>query len=105
MKPAFLTLITLLLGPLDLHAVELATSAKPNILVIVADDLGYGDLGVHGGKDVPTPHLDALAARVLRCTIVYFSAPYCSPTQAGLLTLILKTRFGHEFNPHVVKEG
>src|SRR5262249_30767633 len=82
-----------------------ARPTKPNILVIVADDLGYGDIGVHGGKDVPTPHLDALAASGVRCTNGYVSAPYCSPSRAGFLTGRYQTRFGHEFNPHVGAEG
>ncbi len=72
---------------------------KPNILVIVGDDMGYADIGVHGCKDIPTPHLDALAAAGVRCTSGYVSGPYCSPTRAGLLTGRYQTRFGHEFNP------
>ena len=94
----------LLLAPLAaLHAADAPESPvrKPNILVIVADDLGYGDLGVHGGKDVPTPNLDALAAGGVRCSNGYVSAPYCSPSRAGFLTGRYQTRFGHEFNPHV----
>lgn len=63
--------------------VSAATVKTPNILVIVDDDLGYADLGFHGGKDVPTPHLDALAASGVRCTSGYVSAPYCSPSWAG----------------------
>src|SRR5579864_112882 len=78
---------------------------KPNILVIVADDLGYGDIGVHGGKDVQTPNIDALAASGLRCTSGYVSAPYCSPSRAGFLTGRYQTRFGHEFNPHIGEQG
>lgn len=106
MRTSLFTLTTLLLGPVTvLHAVEPSTSAKPSILVIVADDLGYGDIGVHGGKDVPTPHIDALAARGVRCTNAYVSAPYCSPSRAGFLTGRYQTRFGHEFNPHVGEEG
>jgi arylsulfatase A-like enzyme len=77
---------------------------KPNILVILADDLGYGDIGIHGGKDVPTSNIDALAASGLRCTNGYVSAPYCSPSRAGFLTGRYQTRFGHEFNPHVGDE-
>ena len=106
MKQFLSTLVTLLLLPLaPLHAAETAKTTKPNILVIVADDLGYGDIGVHGGKDVPTPHIDALAASGLRCTNGYVSAPYCSPSRAGFLTGRYQTRFGHEFNPHVGEEG
>src|SRR6516162_5031032 len=106
MKPLLLTLAALLLAPVvGLYAADPAMPAKPNILVIVADDLGYGDIGVHGGRDVPTPHLDALAAAGVRCTSGYVSAPYCSPSRAGLLTGRYQTRFGHEFNPHVGPEG
>lgn len=72
---------------------------KPNILVIVVDDLGYADIGVHGSKLVPTPNINALAASGVRCTNGYVSAPYCSPSRAGLLTGRYQTRFGHEFNP------
>lgn len=72
---------------------------KPNIVVIVADDLGYHDLGFQGGKDIPTPHLDALAASGVRCTNGYVTCPVCSPTRAGLLTGRYQQRFGHEFNP------
>jgi arylsulfatase A-like enzyme len=106
MKPLRLTLAALLLAPLAaLHAAEPAKPARPNILVIVADDLGYGDIGVHGGKDVPTPNIDALADSGVRCTNGYVSAPYCSPSRAGFLTGRYQTRFGHEFNPHVGEEG
>lgn len=80
-------------------------SAQPNVLVIIADDLGYADIGVHGGAEVPTPHIDALAASGVRCTSGYVSAPYCSPSRAGFLTGKAATRFGHEFNPHVGDEA
>jgi arylsulfatase len=72
---------------------------KPNILLFVADDLGYGDLGCHGGKQIPTPHIDSLAAHGVRCTSGYVTCPVCSPTRAGLLTGRYQQRFGHEFNP------
>jgi arylsulfatase A-like enzyme len=72
---------------------------KPNLVVIVGDDMGYADLGVHGCKDIPTPHLDALAKSGVRFTNGYVSGPYCSPTRAGLLTGRYQQRFGHEFNP------
>jgi arylsulfatase A-like enzyme len=77
---------------------------QPNVLVIFADDLGYADIGVHGGKEVPTPNIDALAAAGVRCTNGYVSAPYCSPSRAGFLTGRYQTHFGHEFNPHVGTE-
>jgi arylsulfatase A-like enzyme len=76
-----------------------AQEKRPNIILIVGDDMGYADIGVHGCRDIPTPHIDALAAAGVRCTSGYVSGPYCSPTRAGLLTGRYQTRFGHEFNP------
>lgn len=72
---------------------------KPNILVIVGDDMGYADVGFHGCTDIPTPHLDALARSGVRFTNGYVSGPYCSPTRAGLMTGRYQQRFGHEINP------
>ena len=71
---------------------------RPNIVVIVADDMGYADIGIHGSKDIPTPNIDALAADGIRFTNAYVSGPYCSPTRAGLMTGRYQQRFGHEFN-------
>ncbi len=78
---------------------------KPNILFIVGDDMGYSDVGFHGCKDIPTPHLDGLAQSGVRFTSGYVSGPYCSPTRAGLLSGRYQTRFGHEFNPSGDAEG
>src|SRR5262245_56578943 len=61
-------------------------SPPPDIVVILCDDLGYGDLGCFGHKDIKSPHLDALAKGGLRLTSCYASAPVCSPSRAGLLT-------------------
>jgi arylsulfatase A-like enzyme len=78
------------------------TARKPNILVIVADDLGYGELTVQGyTREIPTPHVDSIAQNGVRFTSGYVSGPYCSPTRAGLLTGRYQVRFGHEFNPGV----
>lgn len=86
-----------------LNACALTSAAdaprKPNIVVILADDLGFADLGFQGCRDIPTPNLDRLAASGVRCTNGYVSGPYCSPTRAGLLTGRYQQRFGHEFNP------
>ncbi|MEQ1858691.1 MAG: sulfatase-like hydrolase/transferase [Chthoniobacteraceae bacterium] len=86
-------------------ALSAVAAEKPNILIIVADDLGYADIGFQGAKDVPTPHLDALAARSVRCTSGYVSHPFCSPTRAGLLTGRYQQRFGHENNPAWLPES
>lgn len=72
---------------------------RPNIVILLADDLGYADVGFHGCKDIPTPHLDMLARSGIRCTNGYVSGVYCSPTRAGLMTGRYQNRFGHEFNP------
>src|SRR5262245_39641375 len=58
---------------------------KPNIVVILVDDLGYGDLSCYGGE-TPTPHIDALAKGGLRFTDFHANAAVCSPTRAALLT-------------------
>ena len=88
-----------LLIPAPLWGKEGDAARKPNIIVIVGDDMGYADIGPHGCKDIPTPHLDSLAKNGIRCTSGYVSGPYCSPTRAGLLTGRYQQRFGHEFNP------
>src|SRR6478609_6361090 len=73
-------------------------AVRPNVLVILIDDHGYGDLSVHGGKDIPTPHMDSIAKAGVRCTNGYVSAPQCSPTRAGFMTGRYQQRFGHEYN-------
>ncbi len=60
--------------------------SRPNIVVIVADDLGYGDLGVYGNEIVRTPHIDRLAERGVTLTQHYSASPMCAPARAGLLT-------------------
>jgi arylsulfatase A-like enzyme len=71
----------------------------PNIVLILADDLGYGELGAYGGKAIPTPNLDSLAKHGVRFTRGYVSCPMCSPTRAGLHTGRYQQRLGHESNP------
>ncbi|NKB90343.1 MAG: sulfatase-like hydrolase/transferase [Acidobacteria bacterium] len=61
-------------------------SARPNVLLIYADDLGYGDLGAYGHPIVQTPRIDELAAQGLRLTSYYAPSPLCSPSRASLLT-------------------
>src|SRR5436305_9186762 len=81
------------------QAAEPASARRPNVVILLADDMGYADAGFQGCKDIPTPHLDSLARGGVRCTSGYVSGPYCSPTRAGLLTGRYQQRFGHEFNP------
>jgi arylsulfatase A-like enzyme len=54
--------------------------------VLLADDLGYGELSGQGNREIPTPHIDAIAAAGVRFTSGYATAPNCSPSRAGLLT-------------------
>ena len=71
-----------------------APDRPPNFVLIMADDLGYGDLGCYGAPDIKTPHLDALAKSGARLTQFYVSAPVCSPTRAGLMTGRYQQRCG-----------
>src|SRR5690606_18221072 len=93
-------LVTLAVAVLPLSRGDAAEDARrPNVLLIVADDLGYADVGFNGGTEIPTPHLDRLAAAGVRCTDGYATCPVCSPSRAGLLTGRYQQRFGFEFNP------
>jgi len=85
----------LLLFPLAVHAAP----QKPNIVLLVADDLGYGETACQGNPQIPTPHIDALARNGVRMTSGYVTASYCSSSRAGFITGRYQTRFGHEFNP------
>jgi arylsulfatase A-like enzyme len=71
----------------------------PNIVLLVADDLGYGELGCQGNPEIPTPHIDSLAEHGVRFTQGYVTAAFCSASRAGLMTGRYQTRFGYEFNP------
>ena len=68
--------------------------APPNIIFILADDLGYGDLSSYGAKQISTPHVDSLAKRGVRFTDSYSISPICSPARAGLLTGRYPARMG-----------
>jgi arylsulfatase A-like enzyme len=76
-----------------------ANPRKPNIVLILADDLGYAGLSVQESKDVPTPNIDSIAANGVRFTDGYVTCPVCAPTRAGLLTGRYQQRFGFETNP------
>ncbi|MHC4338847.1 MAG: sulfatase [Planctomycetota bacterium] len=92
----------LLAGALLAFALPLSAQGSPrevpSIILIVADDLGYADVGFHGQTQIPTPHIDSIAKSGVTFTNGYVSCPVCSPTRAGLLTGRYQNRFGHEFN-------
>jgi arylsulfatase A-like enzyme len=88
----------LLLGSLLPAQKSRPAERPPNLVLIVADDLGWGELGCYGGK-LPTPNLDRLASGGVRFTQGYVTCPVCAPTRAGLLTGRYQQRFGFELNP------
>ena len=79
---------------LALAACSVSAAERPNFLVILCDDLGYGDLGCYGHPLIKTPHLDKLAAQGARLTDCYSAAPVCSASRAGLLTGRTPSRIG-----------
>src|SRR5262245_18021638 len=75
-----------------------ADGRKPNVIVLLSDDVGYGEYGFQGNPQIPTPNIDSIAKNGVRFTNGYNAATYCSPCRAGLMTGRYPTRFGHEFN-------
>jgi arylsulfatase A len=82
------------------HAAAPASKRPPNVVVIFADDLGYGDLSCYGHPTIHTPHLDALAASGMKLTQFYVASPVCSPSRAALLTGCYPKRVG--MHRHVI---
>jgi arylsulfatase A-like enzyme len=95
-KNFFLLLLFLFLLPAAFAA------PKPNLVIIFADDLGYGDLGCYGSPVIRTPHLDRMAAEGLRFTDFYSAAEVCSPSRAALLTGRYPVRSGMYGNRRVL---
>lgn len=93
-------LLPLLLFICAFASSALARSGPPNIIVILADDLGYGDVSFNGCPDYSTPNIDSLATNGVLCTNGYVTHPFCSPSRAGLLTGRYQQRFGYENNPN-----
>ncbi len=69
-----------------LTASPVLAATSPNVIIFLADDMGNGDVGCYGARDIKTPNIDALAASGIRFTSYYAPAPICSPSRAGLLT-------------------
>lgn len=72
---------------------------KPNIIIVLTDDQGYGDVGFNGCKDIPTPNIDRLAKNGAVFSQAYVSYAVCAPSRAGLLTGRYQDRFGYSRNP------
>lgn len=90
-----------LAGIMSVQAAEIS----PNIILILADDLGYGDLGLTGSKQIPTPNIDSLAAGGIFCTSAYVASSVCAPSRAGLLTGKHPVSFGFRDNLAPVQPG
>jgi len=93
------------LFPFVFAADQAGPGKKANIVLILADDLGYAGVGVQGCADIPTPGIDSVARNGVRFTHGYVSAPLCSPSRAGLMTGRYQQRFGHETNPGPINRG
>ncbi len=95
----FRTLLVGLLVSAVPQAVLSERPGQPNIVLLLADDLGYGELGCQGNPQIPTPHIDSIAHSGVRFTSGYVTAPFCSASRAGLMTGRYQARFGYDFNP------
>lgn len=96
MKTTSLILSTIVSGFLTLSTVAQSSQKnnKPNVIIILGDDLGYGDLGCFGSKEIYTPNLDKLAASGMRLTQFYSATPFCTPTRASIMTGRYPYRYG-----------
>ena len=99
--------LPLLIFTLNLIAPFLVASVgkKPNLIVIMCDDLGYADVGFNGCKDIPTPNIDSIAKNGVRCTSGYVAYAVCGPSRAGFMTARYPQRFGFERNPQYQARG
>ncbi|MCF7816380.1 MAG: sulfatase [Kiritimatiellales bacterium] len=91
-------LLTCLLAVFSAGTANAAVPQSPNIILILSDDQGYGDLGCYGAKDLDTPVIDRLAADGIRFTDAHVTAPQCGPSRCGLMTGIHQQRLGFEAN-------
>src|SRR5678809_840817 len=98
------TMRTLQLAQLFLAATLGATAtraqqprpSRPNVVLIITDDVGYGDFGAYGSPDVKTPNIDRLAREGVKMTDFYANGPHWSPTRAGLISGRAQQRFAIE---------
>ncbi len=79
-------------------AINTSENRPPNIVLLFADDLGYGDTSLYGSEKIPTPNIDALGKQGVRFSNAYVTAASCSPSRAGLMSGQYQQRFGFEFN-------
>jgi hypothetical protein len=82
------------IGSVPKPAMSRVLGRKPNVVILFIDDLGYGDLGSFGCRDIPTQHMDSLATNGVKCTTSYITNPPCSPSRCCLMTGMYIQRFG-----------
>ncbi|MCM2372645.1 sulfatase-like hydrolase/transferase [Aporhodopirellula aestuarii] len=93
------TLILMVLFSATLPAESEGTPKSPNLIVIMVDDMGYADVGFNGCEDIPTPHIDSIAAGGVKFTSGYVAYAVCGPSRASFITGRYGQRFGFERNP------
>lgn len=96
MIKSFICLAAIL--PVLAQADSVQPAGKPNLVIILSDDAGYGEFSMTGSKTIQTPRIDSIAGSGIQFTNGYVSATVCSPSRAGLLSGRYQQRFGHEFN-------
>ena len=84
-----------------LTAFNCVLHARPNVIILVADDMGYGDPSSYGGTMFDTPNIDELAKNGILFTDAYVTSPVCAPSRLGLLTGVYQQRFGVQWNPDI----
>ncbi len=83
-----------------LSTIEADSSSKPNIVIIIADDLGKTDISLYGNPPIQTPNIDSIGLKGMTFTEGYITSPICAPSRAGMLTGRYQQRFGFEYQPH-----
>ena len=91
---SYLSTLVALAGACLFMPASLSAAEQPNVVLMYIDDLGYGDLGVYGCTDIPTPNVDRLAAEGVRFTASYITNPPCCPSRCSLMMGQYGQRFG-----------
>ena len=99
-----MTIVTLLsIATSMVNGAETTSNDRPNIVLVMADDMGWGQTGYYNHPILKTPHLDAMAANGLRFDRFYAGAPVCSPTRASVLTGRTNERTGVESHGYALR--
>ena len=96
---------TLTLALLSCLSISVHAEKKPNLIVILADDLGYRDVGFNGSRDIKTPHIDTIAKNGVTCSAAYVTYSVCGPSRAGLITGRYQGKFGFGRNPRYAPQN